>query len=137
MSKENGNCLKMKPTPCIFQVNLNVSEDIGLSENLIHFNSSKSKLINIPVFSRTNIWLEKRTAIGNVEIVLVAIPIKIKNIQVDDETLSTDQKGNSHIQNCNNKNKFLLGVDLSHLPNDQREKSRKTFNRTVQSIFER
>ena len=82
MSKENGNCLKMKPTPCIFQVNLNVSEDIGLSENLIHFNSSKSKLINIPVFSRTNIWLEKRTAIGNVEIVLVAIPIKLKTFKL-------------------------------------------------------
>ena len=39
----NGNCLEMKPTPCIFQHNLNVSEDIGLSENLIQFNPAKSK----------------------------------------------------------------------------------------------
>ena len=35
--KVNGNCLEMKPTPSIFQPDLNVSEDIGLSVNLIQF----------------------------------------------------------------------------------------------------
>ena len=64
-------------------------------------------------------WLEKRTAIGNLKIVSAAIPIEIKNIQVDDKIFKEYQKGISHIQNCSNENKFLPGVDLSHLPNDQ------------------
>ena len=57
----------MKPIPCIFQTDLNVSADIGLSENLIQFNPSKSKSIKIQVFNRTNkdVWLEKITVIGN------------------------------------------------------------------------
>ena len=50
----------MKPTPCIFQTDLNVSADIGLSENLIKRKPSKSKSIKIPVCNRTNkdVWLE-------------------------------------------------------------------------------
>ena len=64
--KVNGNCLEKKPTPCIFRTDLNDSEDIGLSENLIQFNPSKCKSIKISAFNRTNkdVWLEKRTAIG-------------------------------------------------------------------------
>ena len=49
------------------EADLNVSDDIGLSENLIQLNPSKSKSRKIPVFNRINksIWLEKRTAIEN------------------------------------------------------------------------
>ena len=43
----------MKPASCIFQHDLNLSENIGLSENLLKFNPFKSKSIKIPVFSRT------------------------------------------------------------------------------------
>ena len=80
----------MKPTPSIFQPDLNLYENIGLSENLIQFNLSKSKSIKIPAFNRTNkdVLLEKRTAIGNSETVLPTVPIEIKNIQVDEETFN-------------------------------------------------
>ena len=40
--KVNDNCSEMKPTLCIFQLDLNLSKDIGLSENLIQLNPSKS-----------------------------------------------------------------------------------------------
>ena len=98
--KVNGNCLKMKSTPCIFQPDLNVSEDVGWSKILIQLNPHKTKTIKIPVFNKANkdVWLEKGTAIGNLEIVSAAIPIEMKNIQVDDETFKMYQKGNSHIQ---------------------------------------
>ena len=56
------------------------------SENSIQFNPYKS--IKIPVFNRKNkdVWLEKRTTKGNLEIVSAAIRIKTKNIQVNDKT---------------------------------------------------
>ena len=75
------------PTPCIFQPDLNAYEDIGFSENLIQFKPSNSKSIKVQIFIRTNkkVWLEKRTAIGNLEIFSAALLIEIKNIQVDDE----------------------------------------------------
>ena len=41
--KVNDHCLEVKPTPCIFQFDLNVSEDIGLSENIIQSNPFKIK----------------------------------------------------------------------------------------------
>ena len=107
-----------------FSIDLNVSADTGLRENLIQFNPSKSKSIKIPIFNRANkdVWLEKRTAIGNLKIISAAIPIEIKNIQVNGKTFKEYQKGNSNIQNCNNENKFLPSVDLSNLPYDQRLK---------------
>ena len=83
-------------------------------------------MIKIPVFNRTNkdLCLEKKIAIENLEIVSVAIPIEMKIIQVNDETFKY-QSENSHIQNCNNENKFLPYVDLSRLLNDQRNKVEK------------
>ena len=59
--KVNDNCSEMKPTLCIFQLDLNLSKNIGLSENSIQLNLSKSKSIKILVFNRTNkdVWLEK------------------------------------------------------------------------------
>ena len=125
--KANVNCLEMKPTPCIFQTNLNLSESVGWSENLIQLNSSKSKSIKALVFHRTNkdVWVEKRTTIGNLEIVSAVIPIEFRNIEVNDKTFKENQKENFHIQTCSNENKFLPGVDLSHLPNDRRKKVEK------------
>ena len=117
----------MKPTPSMFQPDLNLYENIGLSEYLIQFNPSKIKSIKIPAFNRTNkdVLLEKRTAIGNSEIVLPTVSIEMKNIEVDEEIFKVYQKENSYIQNCNNENKFLPDVDLSHVPNDQRKKVEK------------
>ena len=107
----------MKPIPCIFQPDLDFSE----------FNPSKSKSIKISVFNITNkdVWLEMGTVIGSLEIVSTDVTTEIQNMQVDAETFAEYQEGNSHIPNCNNENKFLPRVDLSHLPNDQRIKIEK------------
>ena len=55
---------------------------------------------------------------GNLEIVSAAFPIEIKNIRVDDNTFG---KYKTTKENKNSENKWLPGVDLSHLPNDQRK----------------
>ena len=83
----------------MFQPNLSVSDDIGLSENLTQFNPSKSKSTKIPVFKRKNknVWLEKRSAIRNLKFVSAAIPIEIQNIEVNDQTFEEYQTANSHI----------------------------------------
>ena len=55
---------------------------------------------------------------GNLEIVSAAFPIEIKNIRVDDKTFN---KYKTTEENKNSENKWLPGVDLSHLPNNQRK----------------
>ena len=118
--KVNCTVIEMKSIPCIFEPDVNLPETIVLSENLINFNPAKSKSIKIPVFNQTNrdIWLDKKTVLGNLEIVSAAFPIEIKNIRVDDKTFD---KYKTTEENKNSENKWLPGVDLSHLPNDQRK----------------
>ena len=62
--KANGNHLEMIKRSYIFQPD-------WFEQNLIQSNLRKSKWNKIAVFSRTNkdVWLEKRIAIGNLEIV--------------------------------------------------------------------
>ena len=120
--KVDCSVVEMKSIPCIFEPDVNLPETIVLSENLIKFNPAKSKSIKIPVYNPTNsdIWLHKKTVLGNLEIATATFPIEIQNIKVDEKTFEKFNKNTSN-ENKNSEDKWLPGVDLSHLPSDQRK----------------
>ena len=93
--------------------------DFITTENLVRINPSKSKTIKIPIYNPTSkeIFIRNNSSIGSIERVAAAIPLEIKTIEVPADVSNI----NLDTQNTENtENNWLPGVDLSHLPNEQR-----------------
>ena len=95
-----------------------MSLELTLTENIVTLNPSKSRSIKIPVVNPTpkNIFIRSGSLMGNLERVATAIPLKLKPIEIpaDINKIEVD------IEAPKNETKWLPGVDLSQLTEDQR-----------------
>ena len=113
-----SNIIGKKAIPVIFQHTFDLSLELTLTGNLVKLNSSKSRLIKIPVFNHTakDTFIRSGSLMGNLERVLTAIPLELKLIEI----AAAVSKIEVDIEAPKNKTKWLPGNDLYHLFEDQR-----------------
>ena len=90
-----------------------------MTENLVTINPQKTKTIKVPVYNATNkdIKLQRKTIIGQLELIFVVVPLKIKQSKLPEV---------NEIKICEGSPKWLPNVDSKHLPEES--KSAKIIN---------
>ena len=113
-----GHYLGNKPLPVIFQPDLLWENDLVIGETLVTLKPNKTPTINLPISNPTNnpLVLYPKTTLGTINQTSAVIPIELKEISVPQECV---KKPND---NSDESQKWLPKVDLSHLPEDRREK---------------
>ena len=89
-----------------------------MTENLVRINPRRTKTIKIPIYNPTNkdIKLQRKTIIGQLELISVAAPLEIKQGKLPEV---------NEIKICEDSPKWLPNVDLNHLPEDLRVRMQK------------
>ena len=111
--------------PVIFLPDLNWDSNLILAESLTYFKPNRAPFVKVPVFNPTNykISLKSKSVIGTIEQISAVIPLNFENIKVPSESSPSDTAGAKN--DFAPKEKWLPGVDLSHLPEEQRIKVQK------------
>ena len=114
--KYKSNVIGKTTIPVIFQVRLKLK--LTLTKNLVTLNPWKSRLIKIPVFNPTakDIFICSSSLMGNLERATIAIPFELKPIEIPADV----KKIEVDIETPQNETIWPLGVNVSHLPEDQR-----------------
>lgn len=89
-----------------------------MTENLVRINPRRTKTIKIPIYNPTNkdIKLQRKTIIGQLELISVAAPLEIKQGKLPEV---------NEIKICEDSPKWLPNVDLNLLPKNQRLRVQK------------